>query len=82
METGIMPVVHGKLVHGQPFAWNITLGRICIDLGHSVDLVEGEICREHGLEGELLTFLPKGAQAAAIAWVKGGPLPAMKSIEA
>lgn len=82
VQTGCLPVVHGKLIHGQPFAWNIALGRICIDLGHSVDLLEGEVCKEHGIEGQFVTFLPRGAQAQAIAWVKGGPLPMMKSIEA
>lgn len=82
IQAACLPVVYGKLVSGQTFAWNILLDRLCVDLGDTLDLLEGEVSKEGGVSGRLITFLAGTERPAAALWIEGGPLPSFPAIEA
>ena len=76
-----LPVVHGKLLSGHTFAWNIAISRIVVDCGHSVDLLEGEVDKYEGVHGTLVSFVQTTDKASAVNWLKGGPLPSILPVE-
>lgn len=68
-----MPFVWGVCAAGE-FWWNVQADRFCTRAQPDmVDLFEGTLCDNHGLEGKLIGFT--AGLREAFAWVAGGPLP-------
>ena len=69
----IRHVLTGTTVDGYRFHWNMGNGRLIVcRAGEIIDLIDGFVCPEHGVEGELVGWV--ATEREATSWFNGGPL--------